>query len=283
MKRGWFLRLAVACLMLSACASGHREAFRADVPAVRDLAGLELQLRAAVAASPAASLMEAGVVRYEGFEAPMWRIRIAGSAEGRRVLVLGGIHGNEPAGSAWVVELAQELASEPQPDSFDLLPVLNPWGWSHDRRFNREGRDINRDFASFAAQEARILRDLVRAQRYDLIIDHHEDPDAAGFYLYQYARRDTSAARGLIAAARRLGYPIEEQVRMVILRTRDGLIRAPRWGLWYMRLSRQLSATNYLRLENSRRVYTVETPMHLPLPDRLALHRLAFEYLLQEP
>ena len=132
-------------------------------------------------------------------------------------------------------------------------------------------------------QFVQLVRGLVEGREYDLVIDHHEDPGAAGFYLYQYARRDASATRGAIDAARALGYPIEQDVRMVILRTRDGLIQAPRWGLWYMRLSRQLTITNYLRLENSRLVYTVETPVHLPWADRLALHRLAFEHLVREP
>ena len=67
---------------------------------------------------------------------------------------------------------------------------------------------------------------------------------------------------------------------MVILRTRDGLIEAPRWGLWYMRASRRLSMTNWLRLEGAAKVYTVETPTSLPLEDRLLLHRMAFEALL---
>ena len=68
-----------------------------------------------------------------------------------------------------------------------------------------------------------------------------------------------------------------QDVRMVVLRTRDGLIDAPRWGLLYMRLTGQLSITNYLRLENSGEVYTIETPMHLPMKDRVRIHRRAFE------
>ncbi len=45
--------------------------------------------------------------------------------------------------------------------SFDIVPLLNPWGWSRDVRYNRDGRDINRDFATFTTQEARVFRDLV--------------------------------------------------------------------------------------------------------------------------
>ena len=69
-----------------------------------------------------------------------------------------------------------------------------------------------------------------------------------------------------------LGYPIEQDVRMVILLTRDGLIDAPRWGLKYMRLTGQLSVTNYLRLEHYEEVYTIETPTNLSEEDRLRMH-----------
>ena len=52
--------------------------------------------------------------------------------------------------------------------SFDIVPLLNPWGWSRDVRYDRDGRDVNRDFATFATQEARVFRDLVAGRRYDL-------------------------------------------------------------------------------------------------------------------
>jgi predicted deacylase len=201
------------------------------------------------------------------------------------VLLCAGIHGNEPAGTAWALQWAHGLVGslESWPDTaFDILPLMNPWGWSRDVRFSRDGRDVNRDFATFASQEAAILRGFLAQQRYDLVVDHHEDPDARGFYLYQYAMPDASAARRVIRQARALGFPVEQEVSMIILRTRDGLIRAPRWGLWYMRLTRQLSLTNWLRLAGNPRVYTVETPTALPAADRLQMHRTAFTMLLED-
>ncbi|UCG00044.1 MAG: hypothetical protein JSV89_11005 [Spirochaetaceae bacterium] len=69
---------------------------------------------------------------------------------------------------------------------------------------------------------------------------------------------------------------------MVILRTRDGLIKAPRWGLRYMRLTARLSITNYLRLEHCREVYTEETPTYLPMEERLRMHRRAFELIFDK-
>jgi hypothetical protein len=251
---------------------------------VRDLAGFEAALKQAVQDRPAATVAEAGRVTAAGIDAPIFLVRIEREGAARRVLVCAGIHGNEPAGTAWALGLAAGLAADPAlyPGiSFDIIPLLNPWGWSRDVRYDRGGRDPNRDFATFDTEAARAVRELARRTRYDLVLDHHEDPDAKGFYVYQYADPDTRPTRELIAKVRALGFPIEQEVTMVILRTKDGLIQAPRWGLWYMRAGRRLSMTNWLRLEGVPKVYTVETPMRLAFEDRVLLHRTAFDALVR--
>jgi len=278
--------IVVACLVNLACLScaGDRRApVTGAEPAVRDLAQFEADLRAACAGAPDIRLEEAGRVDWEGFSAPIWVVHVERPGATSRVLVEAGTHGNEPAGPAWALELARTLASDPGAypgASFDIVPLLNPWGWSRDVRQGRDGRDINRDFARFATQEARIFRDVVRGTRYDFAIDHHEDNTHDGFYLYQYANADTGPARRLIGALRNRGYRIEQDARFSILRTKDGLIRAPRWGLWYVKAAGTLSLTNWLRLEGIPKVSTIETPTSLPMADRVELHRTAFASLL---
>lgn len=280
-------RLAVpaaclALLALAACASGHREPYTGAEPAVRDLARFEAELRAAAAAAEGATVGEAGRVSSEGFSAPIWTVSIERPGATRRALVFAGIHGNEPAGPAWALELVRRLVATPAdlPDvSFDVVPLLNPWGWSRDVRYNRDGIDVNRDFAEFATQEARAFRDFVAPRRYDFSIDHHEDSAATGFYVYQYAERGTGVTRAAIAKVRALGFPVEQDVSMVILRTRDGLVRAPRWGLWYMKATGQLGSANWVRLRGVPRVYTVETPGAMAIADRITMHRVAFASL----
>jgi hypothetical protein len=284
MKWRGFPILSILFLLLLSCASGHREPYTDNIPPSRDLVSLEEKLRALCAGSTHLELDDIGRIEYEEFSAAIWIARHRPPCAERYVLITGGVHGNEPAGASWVVDLIAMMARHPEAFSnvnFDLIPLVNPWGWSRDIRFNRRGQDINRDFASFETQEARILKKEFVSRRYDLVIDHHEDPDAAGFYLYQYAKRDTGLSRKVIAAIRALDYPIEQDVHMVILRTRDGLIDAPRWGLNYMRMTGQLSITNYLRLEHSREVYTIETPTRLPMEDRVMMHRRAFELILE--
>jgi hypothetical protein len=200
-----------------------------------------------------------------------------------RILVNAGIHGNEPAGVACILHLLEQLAQHPdqyRSIAIDIIPMVNPWGWVHDIRFNRDGTDINRDFSTFNSQEAGIMKKFIKGRRYDLMLDLHEDPGAGGFYIYQYGIDDKTAADDLIDTIKKMGHPIEENVSMVILKTENGIIDAPVWGLWYMRLTGQLTLSNYYRLNNSQQVYTIETPTALPMKDRLSMQLTAVEVLI---
>jgi hypothetical protein len=273
-----------ALLLLGACASGHRAPYPPGLTPVRDLAAVERRLAAAAAATPGARLEEIGRVVASGFSAPIWRWSFrTGQPHAPRVLVNAAIHGNEPAGSECALALIEDIAAG-RPGTtgldFDILPVVNPWGYAHDTRHNAGGIDINRDLAGFRSAEARILRDFVRGRSFDLALDLHEDPSATGFYVYQYGLAEKKMSASVVAAVRQAGFPIEENVRMVILRTEGGIIDAPLWGLYYMRLTGQLSLANYYRLNASGAVFTVETPTRLPFADRLRIQRLAADLYL---
>jgi hypothetical protein len=267
-----------AALFLGACASGDRETWAKEPPVVRRLAELESTLKSDVARSGRAELLDLA----EQGAAPLWLVRFDPPGATRRLLVCAGIHGDEPAGVLWALELIGELCGPEGPPpgvAVDVVPVINAWGWERDVRYDADGRDVNRDFARFRTPEARALRRLFAERRYDLAVDHHEDSSASGLYLYEYAPRSREPARAALSAARSQGYPLEQNVSFVILRTRDGLIHAPLWGLWYMRLTGKLSATNYLRLRGDRAVYTVETPARLPPEERVRMHRRMLEAL----
>lgn len=87
-------------------------------------------------------------------------------------------------------------------------------------------------------QESRIIKKYVDGKKYHLMIDLHEDPDGKGFYMYQYGNPDTSVSRKTIEIIKKMNYPIEQDVNMIMLKTEDGLIDAPMWGLWYMRITK---------------------------------------------
>lgn len=280
LKRGLFFTILIVC----ACASGHHAPFRGDLQPRRNLSAFEHRLHQAVSTSRNLSIGEIGRVVYPGFEAPVWRVSFRPDGTARyRILFSAGIHGNEPAGIECALRFIESLAQSPEnyrDIAFDIIPQVNPWGWVHDIRFNQAGIDINRDFASFDSQEADIIRQSLGKDEFDLMFDLHEDPSARGFYIYQYGLKDWQVAGRIVAAIEGMGYPVEPDVKMVVLKTKNGIIDAPMWGLHYMRLTGQLSITNYYRLYHSHNVFTVETPTVLPLEDRLKMQRTAVEMLI---
>lgn len=270
----------------AACASGSVAPYATEPPVKRDIAAFYDRIEHASAPQSFTQIKTLGEVSYSGYKAPIKLVSIANRSGFKyRIFLSGGIHGNELAGAETNARFIEALASDASlfPNiAFDIVPITNPWGWSHDQRYNGDGKDVNRDFASFASQEARIMSNYLEGKRYDLMIDDHEDPDGKGFYMYQYAESGQSLSRRVISAVKGMGFPIEQDVNMVILKTDDGLIDAPMWGLWYMKATGQLSFPNYCRLYKSDLVYTVETPTRLQYEDRVSIHSKVREIILQD-
>jgi len=271
-------------LMLYACASGHHPPYNGALEPQRNLSDYQQRLHKAVTSSRSLSFDEIGRVSYPGFDAPLWRVLFQPNGTVKyKILFSAGIHGNEPAGAECALRFLEAIALNPEKYkdiAFDIIPLVNPWGWTYDIRFNQAGIDINRDFATFDSQEARIVRHALGQDQYTMMFDLHEDPDAKGFYIYQYGLEGQHVAEQIVAAIHDMGYPIERDVRMVALKTENGIIDAPMWGLKYMRLTGQLSITNYYRFYHSPYVYTVETPTALPLEDRLTMQQTAVGILV---
>jgi len=282
---GKAIRWILPALVLFACATHHHAPFTESPPEQRKLAAYESRLQNAAAASQYLSLHNIGQVDYPHFQARLWLIHFqAEQSPPYRVLINAAIHGNEPAAAEAAARLVEDLSSSPEKyknSAIDVIPLVNPWGWVHDLRYNQAGIDINRDFATFNAREAEIIKSFIDDKAYDLMVDLHEDPTAQGFYLYQYGLDNKDVCEKIVAAIQELGYPIEQNVRMAVLKTANGIIDAPMWGLRYMRLTGQMSIANYYRQNNSRFVYTVETPASLLWEDRLKMQQTAVRMLLE--
>jgi protein MpaA len=90
----------------------------------------------------ATTLATAVVVGQSVQHRPIKLVHVAGS--GPRILVVGAIHGNEPAGIAIVRALER---THPRADLW-LVPTLNPDGLAARTRQNAHGVDLNRNFPS---------------------------------------------------------------------------------------------------------------------------------------
>jgi len=220
-----------------------------------------------------------GTVSYRDRTYPVHLLSFAAPGPDRpRVLLVGSIHGTEPAGGRALLELAAEMARDPSllgDVAVDIVPVANPWGWVFGYRYNGDGMDINRDFASSRTREADLLTGLVRERGpYDLVMDLHESKKA-GYFVYEYLPPDRglgSSFQGLVEAA---GEPLENRYREWLWRAEDGVLRMPTAALVWVALARQLSLEHYARLRGTRYAYTVETPVDDEIADRVRIHRRA--------
>jgi murein peptide amidase A len=108
-------------------------------------------------------------------------VRVGDAAASRKVLVVGCIHGNEPAGRGIVADL---MRASPAPDTQLLLVRdLNPDGFAHDVRTNAHGVDLNRNSSEhwagagarpWSEPETRAIRDFIVRERPALSLYYHQ-------------------------------------------------------------------------------------------------------------
>lgn len=214
-----------------------------------------------------------GNVSYDGETHQVDAVVVDRGSKQSRVCVYGGIHGNEPAGVEAAVSLVEDLAHSPQLYSqlnFVIVPLANPWGWAHDLRNNGNNMDVNRSFATGATPEAEIVKSLLRDLHCDLVADLHEDLINKGFYLLTYENPTPGAAQGIAGDIQKAGFSV-----------RSGTNN----GVFHVRQKEFPSLTRttlslYARQQGVKLTYIFETPIKLPMSDKVALHRLALDSMI---
>jgi len=183
-----------------------------------------------------------------------------------RLYISAGIHGDEPAGPLAVCQLLRENA---WPAGLDLwlCPCLNPEGFGLNRRENREGLDLNRQYRTPEAGEtAAHIAWLRRQPGFDLCLCLHEDWEAHGFYVYELnPDHQPSLAEAIVA---RVGEvcPIDRSQVIEGRPALNGIIRPtfdprsrPDWPEAFFLIAHQ-----------TRLSYTLEAPSDFPLATRVA-------------
>lgn len=112
---------------------------------------------------------------------PITMSRVGDPAAPRKILVVGCIHGDEPAGRGIVEDLEH---ATPAPDTQLLLVKdLNPDGFAHRTRQNAHGVDLNRNSSAhwagagahpWSEPETRVIRALILRERPTLTIYYHQ-------------------------------------------------------------------------------------------------------------
>jgi protein MpaA len=230
-------------------------------------------------APPAETRAVEGAVWAPGADAELVKINclpVPGAGDILKVGIFGGIHGDEPSGTAACYELARwARQSPPELSGFELhlYPECNPSGLAAGTRHSHSGLDLNREFwcGSCQPEVCRLEREL-RAERYDVIISLHEDDTSPG--LYGFVRGALLSAHLLepALAAASLLLPRNEEPVIDGFAASRGIVRDCYGGI--------LSAPPDQRPHALEIVF--ETPGHAPLDLRVRAAVVAVQTILTE-
>ncbi len=219
----------------------------------------------------------AGTFRCGDEEHALHRFHFAGSDAGHDPIRLGlfaGVHGDEPAGCAALVEFLVTLAAEPaRAAGYDLFvyPIVNPTGFADGTRVNRAGKDLNREFWRDSAEpEVRVVERELRARPFVGLITLHADDTCEGHYGYSHGRTlDDALLRPALLAAERV-LPRDRRAMIDGFAAREGVICDCFCGV--------LSAPP----EQEPRPFNVifETPARAPLAAQVAANVAALDAIL---
>ena len=206
---------------------------------------------------------------------PIYQIRLTSSAHTpRRVLITGGMHGNEPAGVEAVLQfLARDNTTLLKEFSFLVIPCVNPYGYVHNTRETLNGVDINRAFETENVAEVAIVKKALGQTQFSLTIDFHEDYDATGFYLYEGKRDEKYIGPRLATAAKAVGTLDPDDPGEDAPDLAEGVYKvATAWGTQGL--------APYLLHFHSEHVIISETPTVWQLEQRAALHLMILDTAL---
>ena len=225
--------------------------------------------RAEALASPGRTVETLGTV--EGY--PIHRFR-AGHPRRLRVLLTGGVHGDEPAGVEAVLRfLEEEMDPWLGQVEFTAVPCVNPVGYVRDTRENGGGVDVNRSFEGGDVPEVKLLKKALEGCRVDAFVDCHEDWEADGFYMYEGPRQGPSVGPAVIAAVEERASIDPDSGEESEPVSRGVYEISPSWG--------RQGLGPYVLHGHASRACIFETPTAWPLEERSAVHRVALDAALR--
>lgn len=244
---------------------------------LRQFDGIVDRLKAAMDSESELTVVDTVIIGKRKY--PLIKV-VLGEGNSRRVLISGGIHGDEPAGVETICTfLENKLYRDFLKDwEFTLLPCINPSGFEAGTRNNLNDVDLNRKFKEKAVpQEVAFARNIL-SRPYDLDLELHEDTDSPGYYIYQKDLAEELSPLGRAILDRvesvhplNLAEEIEEIPADRGLLSRLSGPEEMEW--WPMAL--------YANVQGCRHVFTLESSPSLPMDVRVKAHLTAIKAALE--
>lgn len=130
-----------------------------------------------------------------------------------KIFLCAGVHGDEPAGVEALIKFLERNNSDLL-DNFEFfaIPCLNPYGYSHNVRWNSDGVDINRTFENNLSVEALLVKTFLAEKHFDVFVDFHEDWEYRGFYLFEISKLGRQIGKEIITSIEKIGEIKKEKI-----------------------------------------------------------------------
>ncbi len=228
-----------------------------------------------------------GKIRGVKTDYPFWMLTTPEGAARKTVCLSGGIHGDEPAGVETMLGILSMLKKNPDLMDrvhFTLFPCNNPFGYEHHTRENRSKQDLNRQYSkSRPPSEVRLIRKALDGRAFDLSIEFHEDIDSPGFYLYEISEGEREAVAHQIVRKVARKFPINLQTEIEGAPAKGGIISPTVASDFFRRRierGKQWPQAIYLYRQGTLHCITSETPIHLDMHERVAIHLIVLKTAL---
>lgn len=218
------------------------------------------------AAAESAGFVKTTLVETEAGPVCAWERQ----ADGPRIYLSAGMHGDEPAGPLALLEMMRTNFFSDNID-WAICPALNPTGLAKNQRENASGRDMNRDYLQRSCPEtAAHVEWLEQARKPDLFLSLHEDWESDGFYFYEInlGKDVPERARHILQAVERWFLP--EASRII-----DDHIPRERGWIFHEAnpdVPEGWPEAIYIAKQGCPLSFTFETPSKHRLEDRVAAH-----------
>lgn len=212
----------------------------------------------------------------EGY--PIFGLTCSLRSELPTVLVIGGTHGDEPAGvEAALAFLGRDQSPWLERFQFEVIPCFNPYGYVHNTRHNRQDVDINWAFQQDDVPEVEILRRLVEGRRFEAAIDFHEDWESPGYYLYELRREAALIGPDLVRRVSAV-CPVNTNPCIEGAEARDGVVY-PDLDAEVVRRGEGIPIVLFQR--HTDHLLTSETPTGEAMDRRVQAHLIALDTVIE--
>ncbi len=181
-----------------------------------------------------------------------------------------GIHGDELAGPLAVLKWLKEY------DSLSVrvlvLPILNPFGFDKNIRYNSRQQDINRKFCDPLVAEAKSIYELIKSYNVSFFCSLHEWKGTDGFYMYASDKNEK-----YYEIPKLTGFKLFEHQKVNGEVVDQGVIWHPIEG--YHNIHNRCTLENKMYMDDVDYICT-ETPSYAKLEDRVLAQSNIINYLL---